>query len=98
SHMKMRRHGLVSRDRLEAISPSECQRAVNRVRCRVRTHIEIHRHPLPGARPRALQREVLMPILRTSRLVRDALLALGLTNAKRKRRGAVFAIPVVAKV
>src|SRR5919198_2483050 len=61
-------------------------------------HVEIHRHPLPGAWTRAVQREVLSPIFGTVALPRRILFTLGLADAERERAVAVLAIPVVAKV
>ena len=59
---------------------------------------QIDRHPLPRARPRVVEREVLPSVFRSASGISRIGLALGLPDAQRERRSAVFAVPVVAKV
>ena len=57
--VEVRRHHLVAGQRLEPIVARECQRTPRRAvggRC---ADVEVDRHPLPRAGPRAAQREVL---------------------------------------
>ncbi len=89
-HVVVVRHHLVARQRLEAIAVREREHLIDRRGRAIGAHVPIDRHALNRTGRRAVEREVLLVLLR--------LLAFGLADAERERLRAVLAIPVVAKI
>ena len=96
--VEVRRHHLIAGQRLVAILARERERRLQRRLAGSGADVEEHRHPLPGAGPRAVEREVLAGVFGAAADRVRLLFLLGLADADRERRRTVLAIPVVAEV